>query len=91
MLTLILVLAAGGAAVVAVYAVSVAVNPYQKCDRCDGTGERGRLMFRRHCRRCSGTGKRPRLGLRLWAWWTTRKRPPAWSEEVPEVRVKVWG
>jgi hypothetical protein len=91
MVTLILVLAAGGAALSGGYALSIAVRPYAECDRCAGTGERGRGMLRRQCRRCRGHGHRPRLGARVWAWRTARRRPPAESDGVPEARVKVWG
>ena len=91
MVTLILVLAVGAAVAAAAYAASVAWTPYRDCEKCRGTGIRGRLLTRRHCRRCAGTGHRPRLGLRVWRWWKARGKSAAWTDDVPETRMKVWG
>ena len=63
-LTILIVLAAFG-----LYLVSLLLNPYTRCPRCQGKARIGGwIATRAHhpCSTCKGTGQVPRFGRRLF-------------------------
>lgn len=50
------------------YAISLKINPWTPCKRCNGSGKKFDPVFRgahRACSKCSGSGHKPRFGRRF--------------------------
>ncbi len=54
--------------VVTLYVLSLKINPYTRCSRCNGNPRKKGLLFRyahHSCSKCNGLGQQRRLGHRI--------------------------
>jgi hypothetical protein len=67
------------ALVVAVYVLSLKINPYVRCSRCKNNPKRKGLIFNyaHHiCSKCKGTGQQVRFGYKLLGMGRSGQPPP---------------